>query len=203
MYKKVFSAFMALVLIAGAGVAAMPMITGQASAGEADGTTYASVVELSNSSQTGQVDGITVATTGYVNWTNMPDDVESVNVTMKTDAGDGDNEWQTFAHKSYENVSSDRNGDYSYDRVEGDVIENTDFTADTFSAEEDGETTEQYFHVKVIVTVTAEDGTECTFTDTHKVTTEVTNLADATVGGDTAVDGTIEMNESDTHCPSC
>lgn len=169
-------------------------MTGNASAGQADGKTYASTTHLENSSANGQVDELIVSSTGLVEWEEMPNGAEAVHVGLSTNSGE-EKSYETFASATYE-VDGDESGEYSYDTVRGDVLENTSWDGSNFASDENGETEKSYFPVKVTITVAGPDGETCEFTETHKVKTSVTNLTDPTIDGDSDVGGDIVMNKS-------
>lgn len=200
MKQRILSLALGLLMVSAGAFGAMQMgIVGAASA-TATGTTYASVTELTGESYNGQVDGITVSSTGYAEWDNMPDDVENVTVTLEAKHN---GTWQEFASKTYSDVPSSGDGDYSYDVVSGDLIENTDFTSEDFSESGDGESRKEYVTVRVTVTVTSADGTTCDFSEVHKIKTVVSNLTDPMATGNTTVGGEIEMDESTPECDVC
>jgi hypothetical protein len=194
--KRIGAVAVAVAVTAVAVVGGAPALVGGAEA-TATGTTYASITELSGESYNGQVDGVTLATTGVVNWSNMPDDAETVHVELEAKH---DGEYQTVATEEYD-VDAGSTGEYSYDPVSGELLDSTDFESADFSADEDGERRSEYITVRVTVTVTDASGETCVLTETHKVVTEVKNLADPTVGGDTGVDGEIDMDDSE--CVEC
>jgi hypothetical protein len=201
---KLLKSLLALTLalaLAGAAIAGSGAGIGQYIGGAeatATGTTYASVTELSNESHNGAVETLTLSTTGVVSWEHMTADAETVTVELQVKNGAN---YETVATKNY-SVDAGSSGEYSYDRVSGDVLDATSYDAEDFSASEDGETQRKYLTTRVVVTVTDANGNTCEFTERHKVITEVTNLLDPTVSGDTDVDGSVGMADTD-DCVAC
>lgn len=190
--RTVLSLAVVGLLLAGAAFA----FTGSASAGDVDGVTYAGVTNLENESPDGQVSAIEVGAAGTVEWENLPDDAKRVKVELATNAGE-DGEYQTFAQSNYWSVPRETDGTYKFDRVHGDVIGNTSFEADTFSAAEDGETEERMFPVRVTVKVVDSNGDVHKHVQYHKVTTNVTNVGEPSVGAEKTIDGRIIMSDTE------
>lgn len=184
----ILSILVATGLVIGAGMA---FSGGGVASGDVDAQTFAGTTELNASSTSGQVDSITVGAIGEATWNDLPGEANRVTVELSTNSGPNES-YETFAREVYWDAPSATDGSYEFERVSGDVLNETSFDADTFSAAEDGETTERYFPVKVTVTVTTDDG-HYTHTEVHRVTTEVTNLEDPQVGADTEIGGEIGM----------
>ena len=197
---KVLAVALAFFLVAaGAYFALGAGLVGSAAA-TADGDTYASVTKLEGESYNGQVEEIYITTTGYVEWSDLPSDAETVHVEMEAKV---DGEWQTFATETYDaddGVPSSSDGDFSYDEVTGRLLDGTDFDGSDFSAGEDGEVRKEYVTVRVTVTDTDEHGEVCEFSQVHKVKTVVENLVDPSANGETDIDGEIVMDDADPEC---
>lgn len=191
----------AAVLVAVGSIAGIVAFGGVGSAAAtADGTTYASITSIDGESLNGQVNDVTLDSTGYVEWANLQGGAETVTVTLE--ARDFDGDWHEFANDTHD-VDGNASDDYSYDRVGGSLFNDTNYGNEDFNASDDGETRSQFVPVKVTVTAANGDGQTCEFSETHKVKTEVTNLADPTINGNTSVDGEIDMDRTGDDCTTC
>lgn len=199
MLRTILSGLLAVAVIGASIAVGVPHFTENASATATGSTNAASDLSLTGDSYSGQVDDITIESNGYVEWENMDSGVSYVKVKMQAQTDSG---WETFASEKYTDVDDTSDGNYSYGGVGGSAIDDTSFTTDDFSADEDGEVREENFPVKVIVKVVGPDGTECKFVDVHTVNTEVTNLENPAAGGNGTIDGKISMSDED-DCPEC
>lgn len=198
--KKPITALLSVLVAVGlVGAGAFAFMSPAAADPTADGTTYASTLELHGESANGQVDEITVGSSGFVEWQNLPTDADNVTVTLMAQTPSG--EWQQVTQESFDINGSA--GSYSYDGVNGTLVDSTDYTSADFSADENGDVRKEHVPLKVVVDVYAEDGTACYLQETHQIATTVENLPDPSASTDTNISGEIHMNSTTDHCPTC
>lgn len=128
---------------------------------------------IAGSSPDGNISEIPVSASGSVAWEDLDSPATDVRVTLLTPYDRGG--FDALAEETHN--ASGTAGSVDFGEMSGELLANSDYSADDFSADEDGVTRNETFQAAVQVEVITEDGDELR-SETHTFTVSVTNEAE-------------------------